>query len=260
MKKKFRSFDDARKFARSIKIKNGNEWNTYCNSGNRPSDIPFRPDQVYKNKGWTTWGDFVGTGFVNYRDRVYLPFEEAKKYSHNLKLKSSKEWLEYCNSGKKPDDIPSTPFKIYKNEWKSYSNWLGYTPVVRFRKKKLEFTDFLSTRQIIQSFDLKNLYEFRELVKKIGEKENIPAHPERVFKKEWKGWGDFLGTGNVAATTKSKNYLPFNEARKEARKLAKKYNLKNSDDWRKAVRDGKIPKNIPLVPHRVYSKIKRKYK
>jgi len=29
-------------------------------------------------------------------------------------------------------------------------------------------------------------------------------------------------------------------------------------DWTKAVRDGKIPKNIPLKPERVYSKTRRK--
>ena len=137
---------------------------------------------------------------------------------------------------------------------------MGYTQHVRFREKKKEFRSFLASKNFIQSLNLKNLYEYRKIVKKIGEKENIPSHPERIFKKEWNGWGDFLGTGNIAATTKSKNYLPFNEAREEARKLAKKYNLTNSEDWINAVKDGKIPKNIPLKPSRVYSKIKRKYK
>jgi len=38
----------------------------------------------------------------------------------------------------------------------------------------------------------------------------------------------------------------------------KKYNLKTFDDWIKAYREGKIPKNIPLEPSRVYSKKRKK--
>ena len=37
-----------------------------------------------------------------------------------------------------------------------------------------------------------------------------------------------------------------------------KYNLKTFDDWKKAYKNGKIPKNIPLKPDRVYSKKKEK--
>ena len=30
----------------------------------------------------------------------------------------------------------------------------------------------------------------------------IPSSPRTVYKKEWKGWGDFLGTGRVANQNK----------------------------------------------------------
>ena len=70
--------------------------------------------------------------------------------------------------------------------------------------------------------------------------------------------GDWLGTGNIAATVKSKNYSSFSDARNEARKLAKKYNLTSYDDWYRAYREGKIPDNIPLKPERVYSEKRKK--
>ena len=52
---------------------------------------------------------------------------------------------------------------------------------------------------------------------------DIPNDPAKSYAKYgWVSWGEFLGTGHVSAITKSKNYLPFQKAREEVRKLAKK--------------------------------------
>jgi len=63
MKKQFRTFEDSRKFAQSLKLSGLNQWGEYCKSGNKPDDIPSSVSTFYENKGWTTWGDFLGTGF-----------------------------------------------------------------------------------------------------------------------------------------------------------------------------------------------------
>jgi len=145
----WRSFDEARKFVQTLGLKSGNEWRDYCKSGKKPDGIPSHAPTYYKNKGWISWGDFLGTGFINYKDRDYLSFQEARKFVHNLGLKSSDEWKVYCTSGKKPENIPSNPFKIYQ-EWEKYSDWLGYKPGVRFRKKKIEFKKFSMTRNLVR--------------------------------------------------------------------------------------------------------------
>jgi hypothetical protein len=38
----------------------------WCNSGQKPEDIPSNPERAYKNQ-WTSWGDFLGTGSVVYQ-------------------------------------------------------------------------------------------------------------------------------------------------------------------------------------------------
>jgi hypothetical protein len=48
MKKDFRDFESAREFARSLELKGSTEWWTYCDSGNKPEDIPSSPWNVYK--------------------------------------------------------------------------------------------------------------------------------------------------------------------------------------------------------------------
>lgn len=42
---------------------------------------------------------------VNWR-----PFEEARSFVHELNLKSNTEWVKYCQSRDKPDDIPANLF------------------------------------------------------------------------------------------------------------------------------------------------------
>ena len=77
MTKQFRDFESAREFARSLGLKNGDEWKEYCKSGNKPDDIPSTPKNSYKND-WKSSGDWLGTNFLSYADRTYRSFEDAK--------------------------------------------------------------------------------------------------------------------------------------------------------------------------------------
>ena len=58
--KKFRSFIQARTFAKKLKLKNYLAWVKYYNENGLPSDIPTTPNRTYKNKGWDGWNDWLG--------------------------------------------------------------------------------------------------------------------------------------------------------------------------------------------------------
>jgi hypothetical protein len=66
-KKRYRSFEIARRFAHTLKLLTQDEWKEYC-KGNRPEkgllpmDIPAHPYSPYADKGWAGWGDWLGTG------------------------------------------------------------------------------------------------------------------------------------------------------------------------------------------------------
>jgi hypothetical protein len=49
--------------------------------------------------------------------KTFRDFESAREFVQKLGLKNAKEWQAYATSGNKPDDIPSTPWDVYK-EWK----------------------------------------------------------------------------------------------------------------------------------------------
>lgn len=56
----------------------------------------------------------------------YISFEETKKIICLLKLKNQKAWFDYSKSGNKPNNIPSAPYRIYKNKgWISWADFLN---------------------------------------------------------------------------------------------------------------------------------------
>jgi hypothetical protein len=122
----YRSFKEARKFVRSLNIDTRDDWRIYCNSREKPVDIPSNPHEVYMGEGWISYGDWLGTGRIATFKRKYRPFEEARAFVHSLKFKKVKEWKVYTKSGNKPADIPTNIFKVYKDKgWVSYKDWLG---------------------------------------------------------------------------------------------------------------------------------------
>jgi len=124
-KRKFRPFNEARRYARSLKLKNFTEWREFYKSKKIPFDIPTTPNRTYKKKGWKGWGDWLGTGNIAPYNRKLLSFNQARKYVKPLGLKSYTEWFRYARSGNKPDFIPVDPTQIYKKEWTSWKNWLS---------------------------------------------------------------------------------------------------------------------------------------
>lgn len=121
----FLSFDEAKIFARTLRLKSENDWKEYKKSGARPNDIPALPERVYKGKGWTGFQDWLGYGTIKRNSNNFLSFEEAKEFVKELMLKNENEWRAYRKSGLKPENIPSLPEKVYKNDgWKGYSDWL----------------------------------------------------------------------------------------------------------------------------------------
>ena len=162
--RKFRPFEEARKFARSLKLKNQDEWMEYSKSDERPSDIPTNPHNAYKNDGWKSLGDFLG----NWRTRVEASrrasFEKARKFARSLKLKSSQEWHEYCKSGKKSDDIPADAYRSYINKgWKSWDDFLGTGTIRKYTKDNTR--PFNEAREFVHSLKLKNQSDWKKYLK-----------------------------------------------------------------------------------------------
>jgi superfamily II DNA or RNA helicase len=264
--RQYRPFDEARDFARKLRLKSGTQWDAFCNGkmphkGKRPADIPSNPNNTYANKGWKGMGDWLGTGTIAPRLRQYRPFDEARDFARKLRLKSGTQWLAFCQGkmpkkGKLPPDIPANPGNTYANKgWKGMGDWLGTGNIASFLRV---YRSFDEARAFVRNLKLKDKSEWYAFCK--GEvphngklPADIPSNPDKTYvNKGWSGIGDWLGTGTIA--TFLKRFRPFNEARNFAQKLR----LKSGTEWLafcsgRMPSKGKLPVDIPSNPNRTYA-------
>ena len=115
-----------------------------------------------------------------------------------------------------------------------------------------KFRDFESAREFARALKLKGRKEWQEYCKSDNKPDDIPADPNQTYKKDYKGVGDWLGTGRVA--DQNKVYRSFLEARKFVRSLE----LKNQKQWQEYCKSGNKPHDIPSNPWDVYKEWKEK--
>jgi hypothetical protein len=240
--KKYRSFEDARIFARSLNIRNQDKWRLYAKSGQKPDDIPSGPDRTYK-KEWKGWGDWLGTWAIASFDKRFRTYLSCRDFVRNKGIKSLTEWRKYAKSGGKPDDIPSNPDHFYKKDWNGWGDFLG-TGFIAYQNRK--YLDYESANKFARSLNFKNREEWNEYLKSETKPPNVPSDPSHVYTEEWKGWGDWLGTGALAP--KDKKFLSFQEARNYVQPLM----LDSIEEWLEYIKLGKKPPEIPSNPDNYY--------
>jgi predicted helicase len=221
----YRSYVEAKKYAQSLSLKSLEEWKAHTNSKGFPKDIYRTPDYY---KEFKSIGDFLGSGTVASYLRKYRSYVEAKEYVQSLKLMSSTEWKTHTISKDIPQDIPKRLDHVYKKEWKSWEDFLG--------KKKRSYKE---AKKYAQSLKLKNNKEWRAHARSQGFPKDIPSRVDDAYKKEWKSWGDFLGTGAIyPGLRKYRSY-------KEAKKYVQSLNIISKREWFRHTKSKSFPKDIP---------------
>jgi len=115
------------------------------------------------------------------------------------------------------------------------------------QRRSGKFSDYISfneAKKIVSKLKIKSLKDWRDLSITVKKNNNLPSIPERQYKNEWKGWGDFLGTGRIS-TIYFKNFI-------QARKFARNLKLRSSAEWRKKVKGRNLPEGIPADPRSKY--------
>lgn len=71
---KYRNFEDAKAFVKSLNLPGVIEWKAYIKTGKCPRDIPHRPDIVYgtgqRREYWLSWKDFLGYSIKSTQDII----------------------------------------------------------------------------------------------------------------------------------------------------------------------------------------------
>jgi hypothetical protein len=261
----WRSFEQAKEFVHGLHLRSWDEWWQYSKGEltgkpSRPSDIPADPSTVYHAQGWSSWGDWLGTGNVKHGEEPWLPFERARAFVRRLGLRSQGEWRSYCKGelvsrGPKPDHIPSSPASVYRNKgWKGVGDWLGTDHV---RNGSIEYRRFGLAREFVRGLRLRSWNEWwqycrGELADREPRPNDIPAAPDNQYRgRGWTSWGDWFGTGSIQHGKEAR--LQFEPARQFVRRLG----LRSQNDWNRYCKGELVekeprPNDIPLKPYRAY--------
>ncbi|HZV01132.1 MAG TPA: hypothetical protein VFF73_30750, partial [Planctomycetota bacterium] len=247
----WRPFEEARAFARKLKLKGARDWNKLRKKGRRPDDIPGSPHRYYDE--WVSWGDFLGTGNILPAKRVFLPFEKARAFARKLGLKNEDMfhlWAKGKLRGypKRPEGFPAQPSRVYRDDWRGWGDFLGTGNVSSQLRVYRSFED---ARAWVRKQKIANVRQWRHYCKhglpgKPRVPDDIPHSPFTVYEDLWTNWGDWLGNG--AIWTVHWKFRPFNEARAFARSLK----LETLDEWRRFAFSKERPKDIPSKPHQTY--------
>jgi hypothetical protein len=243
--KVFLDLNAAKEELKKHKIQSVKSWQKFCQSGNKPNNIPRNPPQYYSNKGWKGWHDFLSiTNLEKVLNQKYIDYGTAKIFVNNLNIDTQDLWKHYCKSGKKPENIPFYPNSVYKDfGWKGWGDWLG---TGRQATKNRKYWNYEKSKKFVSKLKLKNEIEWRLFTKSNQMPDTIPVAPNSVYKEEWKGMGDWLGTGNIAPH--KKQFMSYIEAKKFVSKLK----LKSQNDWRAFCKSNNRPDNLPTNPQKTY--------
>jgi hypothetical protein len=229
-------FSQARLFVRKLGFERKRQWVEWSKES-RPSFIPCNPHLVYKNKGWTSWHDWIGFS--------YLPFEKARTYMRKLHLTNRDEFLKWSSSGKRPKSIPADPHKIYKHTgWIDMGDWLGTGNKGQQKTKKLSYQE---AKAYVQAIGLKTQHEFFKWRKSGDRPSTIPSAPNMSYV-EFEGWGKFLGTDRVA--NQNMEFWDY----EHAKAFLKSLQIRSNIHYRELYKLGVIPTQIPRNPEAYYKK------
>jgi hypothetical protein len=232
MRKQFRDFESARKYAHSLKLKSRSSWFALYDKGQLPKNLPKYANEKYAKTGWISWSNFLASGTLSgpQRNKQMKSFEESKKFVRSLGIKTENQWREWCKNNSRPIDIPYSFERSYRDQWTSMGDFLG-TGFVADKNKV--WMSFKKARIIVQKLGFKNMREYKKEWNAGKIAKNIPANPNKVYEHEgWINSGDWLGTGVIDNRKKTQSFLSAKEAKPILKKLFKEYDIKNLSDWR----------------------------
>ena len=254
--KEWMSFEDARTFIQTQGIQTHAEFRKWSSSDQRPKNFPANPHIVYKDQ-WTSWGEFLGNKNISSRKRNRRSYRETKNFIQNQGVQTRIKWMSYqeavsfiqkqdvrthteflkwSKSDQRPENFPSNPHIVYKDQWTSWGEFLG--------NKNLPIQmQYLEAKEYVQSLGINNPKDFIEWLRSNDRPENFPPQPH-LFYSEWINVKDFL------STPEKTKYMSYQEAKTFISYLGIT-KVKDFFEMMKFERDI-FPKNFPPNPQTVY--------
>lgn len=177
----------------------------------------------------------------------YLSYDELKKYVRENNILTKEQYINHVSENYFVGDknIPYNPSTFYaKKIWEGWSIFLRD----KVYKKNYNGTyyNYSECKKVIKKYNFTSKENFLKRIKEIiTEDIRIPYSPSTIYKKEWKGWIEFLDTDNdIEQIT---DLVSFEVARDYARSL----NLKLQRQWYE-IKWTDLPNCMTKRPEKLY--------
>lgn len=190
------SYVEAKEIVSKFKLKTVNEWQNYISTNIIPDCLPRSPYDVYKNRGWKSWSDFLNSENLSDNKKVlnYLSYDEAKIWvNKNIKITNTKDWIKYTKSEDFPIFLPKKPDRWYKN--KGWISKNAFFNDCKISNNKRVFLSYNECKKYINNelSQIKKCVDYREYVRDNEIPLFIPSNPDKTYKNNgWMGWKHFL--------------------------------------------------------------------
>jgi len=227
------SFDEAFEYIKQFNIHTRRDWASWSKEF-RPKNIPSCPNNFYKE--WISWDHWLRRdSYTRKNPNTFLNFEECRDYIGKFKIRNKKEW-DIWSRELRPKNIPATPNLVFRDDWISWSHWLSSDCIQNKDKIDKVFYKYDECLEIVHSLNIKNIREWQYWYKNINIDLRIPSNPDKTYKKYWKSWFDFLGSGHKVS------FLDFDDALL----ISRNSGCKSMSEWFEYSKDiKKIPRNLP---------------
>ncbi|MCZ0931876.1 MAG: hypothetical protein OXJ52_01820 [Oligoflexia bacterium] len=168
-----------------------------------------------------------------------MSYKEAQQSIIKEEITTLTQFQKWSRSKRRSDNFPSAPWRTYKIKWKGWGQFLGTG-----RARIKTFMSYKKARQFIIKQGITTFMQFQKWRKSGKRPHNFPYEPLKTYKTEWKGWGQFLGTGR----TREKTFMSY----KKAQQLIIKQGVITLTQFQKWRKSEKRPDNFPSNPWRTY--------
>ena len=235
-----------KKYIQSKNIKTAQQYVKLWRENKLSNDkfyVTSKPDSKYRNKGWVSWPEFLGSKTnISYINREFYSLKKFKEVCSKLNIKNSKDFRNYLKNTpliKRDRKIPSVPDNYYK-KWTSWPEIFGSSSGMRGN-----FMTFEEARKFARSLKFINNKQWLDFVKTDKKPLRLPAQPQMIYKNKYKGIKDFLGYDRSFR----KNYFSFNKTKQ----IVKKLKFKSAKDYiQKYSKIKKYSNHLPGRPDNIF--------
>jgi hypothetical protein len=231
----WRPYEEAKKYAKLLKIKTAKEWRKVTQALSFPKDIRQHP--IYYNE-WKGWSEFLDV--PKYTGFTYPEFNVLKKFIQTKKINNTKHYLKLWREGKLKTNfyVSARPSVAYKGKgWINWQDFLGS----KYRSYFGNWRPYEEAKKYVQSLKIKNRRQWALHTKSKNFPNDIPKAPSLTYGKEYEGWGIFFGTGYIHP------WKRIFRSYKEVKKYALSLKLKSKKEWYLHTKSKNFPKDIPVL-------------